>query len=260
MNDSTVCCQNPSVPEPQRECRPNGRRRDCLSPRLGHTPALMLHWSIIHYRRAAALPPRLPSADWFDGGLRQSGGSGDGIKQSLYRSSELPHPERPARRVRCKSDFGIFTTVSVGFPISTFGTRFLLPRATPFPNREGNFPSRGIGGIQRGSEDSALLWNGFPVAEVSPSAPPHGRTTKGLSCLLAAARSRSGSDSPRFVSLFPRATPLPNREKFFPRAESRAPSRVKNRRFSEKSQSFLPKPPLYTDPAGRAARSTELQI
>ena len=52
MNDSTVCCQNPSVPEPQRECRPNGRRRDCLSPRLGHTPALMLPRSIIHYRRA----------------------------------------------------------------------------------------------------------------------------------------------------------------------------------------------------------------
>ena len=63
------------------------------------------------------------------------------------KTCDSPALFRPARQIRCQSGFGTFTPGSAGFLISTFGTRFLLPRAAPLPRREGNFPSRGIMGV-----------------------------------------------------------------------------------------------------------------
>ena len=48
-----------------------------FSLRLGHAAALTVPRTVIHSRRAAALPPpRLPSVDWFDRVQRENGGSG----------------------------------------------------------------------------------------------------------------------------------------------------------------------------------------
>ena len=116
-------------------------------------------------RGLAIAPPDYPSFYWFDGGLRENGGSG-GEKNNPFteirNSPALLHwlggvgvkavsvpsilPPIGFRRVFCGAPFGI------GF----------LPRATPLPGREGNFPSRGTSGMQRGAGGEKRENGGIP--------------------------------------------------------------------------------------------------